>query len=106
MTGDTVQAQEGNCRDLVVLRTMCSCASSNQQLGEVEGNLQLQLQLQTPGRIKDDLFLCNFEKTEAVTNQPSREQEDNLQLKRLSTLQSSTSELLFHDHQIETGLLQ
>ena len=41
MTGDTVQ--EGNCRDLVVLRTMSSCASSNHHLGEVEDSLQLQL---------------------------------------------------------------
>ena len=63
MTGDTVQ--EGNCRDLVVLRTMCACASSNHQLGEVEDSLRLQLQW--PGRIEDGLFLCNFEKTPIAT---------------------------------------
>ena len=64
MTGDTVQ--EGNCRDLVVLRTMSSCASSNHHLGEVEDSLQLQLQW--CGRIEDDVFLCNFEKTPIATN--------------------------------------
>ena len=63
MTGDTVQ--EGNCRDLVVLRTMSSCASSNHHLGEVEDSLQLQLQC--PGRIEDGVILCNFE-TPIATN--------------------------------------